>query len=96
MKYREEEYFSVIDSRTGKKIVDCSSQIDALMMISFDPQNRVIIKNNFLMSVVIDVEQTKQLPTSQIAPVSTQNKSVNKLKPHKNKLPKSELQPLKF
>lgn len=96
MKYKKEEYFSVIDSRTGKKIVDCSNQVDALLMVSFDPQNRIITRNNFLMSVVIDVEPTKQLPTSEVVPVSTRNKSTNKLKQYQNKLPKGELQPLKF
>jgi hypothetical protein len=36
------------------------------MMVSFDPQNRVITTNKFLMGQVVDVVMPKALPTSEI------------------------------
>ena len=66
MKKYNEEYFSVINKNTGKKIVDCSDKDDALMMVSFDPQNRTITTNKMLMGPVVDMEVPKALPTSEI------------------------------
>jgi hypothetical protein len=94
LKYNSEDYFSVINNKTGRKIADCADEMDALMMVSFDPQNRSITKNKFLMGPVIDVEMPKQLPTNEVVPVT--NLDLNKLKEHQNKLPENELQPLKF
>lgn len=65
-KYKNEDYFSVIEIKTGRKIADCREEYDALMMVSFDPKNRTITKNNFLMGQVIDIEIPKQLPTNEI------------------------------
>jgi hypothetical protein len=65
-KYNSEDYFSVIDKRTGRKIADCGEELDALVMVSFDPQNRTITRNKFMMGQVIDVEMPKALPTSEI------------------------------
>jgi hypothetical protein len=67
MKKYNEEYFSVIDKRTGRKIADCGEWSDARMLLHMDTQNRQIVKNKFLMSPVVDVEIRKQLPTSNIA-----------------------------
>jgi hypothetical protein len=39
-RYNSEDYYSVINKNTGVKIVDCAQQEDALLMVSFDPQNR--------------------------------------------------------
>jgi hypothetical protein len=66
MKKYNEEYFSVIETKTGRKIVDCGEEADALEMVSFDPQNRTITRNKILMSPVIDVEVPKALPTSNV------------------------------
>lgn len=66
-RYNNEDYFSVIDIRTGRKIVDCGEEIDALLMVSIDPQNRTITKNKFIMGPVIDIEMQKALPTSGIS-----------------------------
>jgi hypothetical protein len=55
---------SVINKNTGKKIADCGEKEDALMLVSFDPQNRVITRNKFLMGQVVDVVMPKALPTS--------------------------------
>jgi len=66
MKKYNEEYFSVIDKKTGRKILDCGLEEDALAMISFDPQNRTYTRNKFLMGQVIDIETPKVLPTNEI------------------------------
>jgi len=66
MKKYNEEYFSVIETKTGRKIVDCGDEMDALAMVAFDPQNRTITRNKILMSPVIDIEIPKALPTNEI------------------------------
>jgi hypothetical protein len=66
MKKYNEEYFSVIETKTGRKIVDCGDEVDALAMVAFDPQNRTITRNKILMSPVIDIEMPKALPTNEI------------------------------
>ena len=66
-RYNSEDYYSVINKNTGKKIADCAQQEDALMMASLDPQNRVITKNKFLMGQVVDIVMPKELPTSEIS-----------------------------
>jgi hypothetical protein len=65
-KYNTEEYFSVIDRRTGRKIVDCAEYSDAMMMFGIDPHNRQITRNKFLMGQVVDVVMPKALPTSEM------------------------------
>jgi hypothetical protein len=66
-KYNTEDYFSVISKNTGRKIIDCGEETDALLMISFDPANRTYTRNKFLMGPVFDIEMPKQLPTTNIA-----------------------------
>ena len=66
MKKYNEEYFSVLDKKTGKKLLDCGSEEDALQMVSMDPQNRTYTKNKFLMGQVVDIEMPKSLPTNEI------------------------------
>ena len=65
-KYNSEDYFSVIETKTGRKICDCAEEADALMMVSFDPQNRTITRNKFMMGQVVDIEMPKALPTNEI------------------------------
>lgn len=65
-KYNSEDYFSVIETKTGRKICDCGEESDALLIISFDPQNRTITRNKFIMGPVVDIEMPKSLPTSEI------------------------------
>ena len=65
-KYQSEDYFSVIDKRTGKKLLDCGDETDALAMVSMDPQNRTYTRNKFLMGQVVDVVMPKVLPTNEI------------------------------
>ena len=66
MKKYNEEYFSVIDKRTGRKICDCAEYSDAIMMFDIDPHNRQITRNKFLMGQVVDVVMPKALPTNEI------------------------------
>ena len=66
-KYNTEDYFSVIETRTGRKILDCGEETDAQVMVAFDPANRTYIRNKFLMGQVIDIEMPKALPTNEIA-----------------------------
>ena len=65
-KYNTEDYFSVINKNTGRKIIDCGEETDALLMISFDPANRTYTRNKFLMGPVFDIEMPKALPTTNI------------------------------
>jgi hypothetical protein len=99
LKYRSEDYFSVIEIKTGRKICDCADELDALMMVSFDPTNRTITRNQFLMGQVVDIEIQKQLPTSNISvsttkegECTTRKKQLEDITP--NKLPQSNLEPL--
>lgn len=65
-KYNSEEYFSVLDKKTGRKLLDCGAEEDALAMVAMDPENRTYTRNKFLMGPVVDIEMPKQLPTSGI------------------------------
>ena len=94
MKYKTEDYFSVINKKTGRKIADCGEWSDAMMLLDFDPQNRSITRNQFLMGQVVDIEIPKSLPTTEV--VQVKKDPPKKLKEYQNKLPKSELEPLKL
>jgi hypothetical protein len=65
-KYQSEDYFSVINKKTGRKILDCGGETDALAMVALDPQNRTYTRNQFLMGQVVDVQIPKALPTNEI------------------------------
>jgi hypothetical protein len=65
-KYNTEDYFSVRERRTGRKICDCGDFEDARMIMYMDGPNREIVKNKTLMSPVIDIEMPKALPTTEI------------------------------
>lgn len=67
------EYWIVTENKTGRVIAHCGDINDAIMMVSFDPQNRSYNRHRFIMDQVIDVVSTtdKQLPTYGI--VRTEN-----------------------
>lgn len=69
MRNYKQEYFSVFEKRTGRKIADCGSREDARMLVHMDWQNREYRANKMLMSTVIDVETPKSLPTTEIVRV---------------------------
>jgi hypothetical protein len=100
-KYNSEDYFSVIETKTGRKIVDCGEESDALMMVSFDPQNRTITRNKFLMGPVVDIEMPKALPTTDVVAVHTVHPEKfdeymgNLLEPKKIKLPEGQGKPVR-
>ena len=102
-KYNTEDYFSVRERRTGKKICDCGDFEDARMMMNLDTPNREIVKNKTLMSPVIDVEMPKSLPTTEIVqgavgsswepPISTGGNGPNQLP--QIKLPDRQQEPFR-
>ena len=66
-RYNSEDYFSVRERRTGRKICDCGDFEDARMMMNLDTPNREIVKNKTLMGQVVDIVIPKALPTNEIA-----------------------------
>ena len=72
MKKYNEEYFSVRERRTGRKICDCGNFEDARMVMRLDSPNREIVKNKVLMDQVVDIEMPKALPTTNISVTNTQ------------------------
>lgn len=66
MKKYNDEYFSVLNKKTGKKLLDCGQEEDALTMVAFDPENRTYTRNKFLMGPVVDIEIPKALPTTDV------------------------------
>jgi hypothetical protein len=66
MKKYNEEYFSVINKKTGKKLLDCGEEMDAMAMVAMDPHNRTYIRNKFLMGQVVDIDMPKSLPTNDV------------------------------
>ena len=66
-RYNSEDYFSVRERRTGRKICDCGDFEDARMMMMQDSPNREIVKNKTLMGQVVDIVIPKALPTNEIA-----------------------------
>lgn len=82
MKKYNEEYYSVINKNNGKKITDCAEFSDAMMMVNFDPQNRTITKNKFMMGPVVDIEVPKVLPTTNITYTNTKENGCSPRKEH--------------
>jgi hypothetical protein len=58
------ESWSVIESKTGRVICQCSDETDAMMLVSFDPNNRTYSKQKYILDQVIDITShtDKQLP----------------------------------
>ena len=92
-KYNTEDYFSVRERRTGKKICDCGDFEDARMMMNLDTPNREIVKNKTLMSPVIDVEMPKALPTTNIAVSNTKENIRHLERLGQIKLPQGQQEP---
>lgn len=66
------DYWVVVERSTGRVISHCGEESDAMMMVSFCPQNRTYRKQKFLLDQVIDVTSTvdKQLPGQQGLPAA--------------------------
>ena len=97
-KYLPEEYWSVINRDTGKKVAECGLEKDAQMLVSLRPNELTYVKNtNHLMGQVIDIEIPKQLPTNEMVVVEKETpkpKQQKTLRQGQNKLPESDLEPL--
>jgi hypothetical protein len=91
MQKYHDEYFSVINKNTGKKLLDCGEEFDALAMVSLDPQNRTYTRNKFLMGQVIDIEMPKALPTNAIDVSSYKEHQENWMVEKLNELPQIKL-----
>ena len=102
MKKYNDEYFSVLNKKTGKKLLDCGQEEDALTMVAFDPENRTYTRNKFLMGPVVDIEIPKALPTTDVVAVHTVHPEKfdeyigNLLEPKKVKLPEGQGKPVKI
>ena len=92
-KYNTEDYFSVRERRTGRKICDCGDFEDARMMMNLDTPNREIVKNKTLMSPVIDVVMPKELPTNEIAVSNTKENIRHLERLGQIKLPEGQQEP---
>jgi hypothetical protein len=92
-KYNTEDYFSVRERRTGRKICDCGDFEDARMIMYMDAPNREIVKNKTLMSPVIDVVMPKALPTTNIAVSNTQENIRDTKQLGQIKLPEGQQEP---
>jgi hypothetical protein len=90
-KYNTEDYFSVRERRTGRKICDCGDFEDARMMMNLDTPNREIVKNKTLMSPVINVEMPKALPTTEIVQGAVGNSSESSIATGGGVLPQIKL-----
>jgi len=93
-KYQSEDYFSVIDKKTGRKILDCGEETDALAMVAMDPQNRTYTRNKFLMGQVVDIETLKSLPTSNVVESKWDDPIPDGVDPW-NLIPRQPMQPVK-
>lgn len=58
------EYWIVTQNKTGRIIAHCGNINDAIMMVSFDSENRSYSRQRFILDQVITVTSTtdKQLP----------------------------------
>ena len=92
-KYNSEDYFSVRERRTGRKICDCGDFEDARMMMNLDTPNREIVKNKTLMSPVVDIEMPKALPTTEIVVSNVQENVRQQEQLGQIKLPERQEEP---
>ena len=86
------ERFSVTEKRTGRRICECSSEQDAIMMVEFDKQNRSYSRDRFILDQIIDISSTtnKQITGKEEQPVE----KVNVIGPQKIRLPEGQGKPV--
>jgi hypothetical protein len=86
------EYWIVTERLTGRVIAHCGDINDAMMLVSFDSNNRTYSRHRVLMDQVIDVTSTtdKQLPGQ----IGLPSGEVNSLKSHKIRLPENQQEPV--
>lgn len=86
------EYWIVTENRTGRVIAHCGDINDAIMLVSFSPDERSYSRHRLLMDQVIDITSTtdKQL-TGQLGLPSGK---VNQINPEIIRLNEGEGQPV--
>lgn len=86
------EYWVVTENRTGRVIAHCGDINDAIMLVSFDSQNRSYSRHRFLIDQVIDITSTtdKQLPGQ----IGLPQGKINLLESKKNILPENNQKPV--
>lgn len=87
------DYWVVIEKSTGRVIAHCGEESDAMMLVSFNKDNRTWRKQRFIMDQVIDVDSTcdKQLPGQVGLPASP----TPVLDTYKEKLPEGQGEPVR-
>jgi hypothetical protein len=82
------EYWVVTEDTTGRVICQCGDINDAMMMVSFSPQNRSYKRHRFLMDQIVDISYKidKQLPGQLGLPQG----QVPVLQSYREKLPEGE------
>ena len=65
---RSSNYWSVLDTRTGRKIADCGAEEDAWALVAFSPSTRTVTRSKHLAGPVVDVAVQRVLPTSAVVP----------------------------
>lgn len=87
------DYWVVIEKSTGRVIAHCGEESDAMMLVSFNKDNRIWRKQRFIMDQVIDVDSTcdKQLPGQVGLPPAP----VPVLDTYKEKLPEGQGEPVR-
>lgn len=87
------DYWIVIEIRTGRVIAHCGEEKDAQMLVEFQPGKRSYSRNKILMDQVIDVTSItdKQLPGQQGLPAG----KVEQLHPQTIKLPEGQQEPVR-
>lgn len=63
---RSSDYWSVLDTRTGRKLADCGTEEDAWSLVAFDRSNRTVTRSKHLAGPVVDVSVQGVLPTSAV------------------------------
>ena len=86
------EYWIVINNKTGKIIAHCGDINDAIMMVEFDPHNRSYSRHRFIMDQVIDITLTTDKQLS--GQIGLPSGKVEQLNPHIEKLPEGQGQPI--
>lgn len=86
------EYWLIKDNRTGKIIANTGDINDALLMVSFDPDNRSYCRQRLLLDQVIDITSTcdKKLPGQ----IGLPSGNIESLNPYIEKLPDRMQEPL--
>ena len=72
---RHSVFWSVVDKVTGRKIADCGTEEDALLLVSFAPEARVATRSRLLAGPVVDVAVQPLLPTGTPVPATGSHRS---------------------